>query len=123
MGPLNLGSASRILRIMAKRLLRLLTMLVLLVAPLTMIGIAPGQAMAHGAAAADMADHCPGTDKPAKEPSSAPVHCIVACAAIASNELGVEARPLAPAARPSLPSMLAVSGLSPEAAIPPPRSS
>jgi hypothetical protein len=103
----------------ASGLLRWLILLALLVAPLAMIG--EGSARAH---VRDVeAGHCadPVSDH---EAPSAPVDCMVACAGCLPTQCGsVDALP-ALDSKAGLPLLAcALSGLHPEAATPPPRTS
>lgn len=104
----------------ATGLLRWLILLALLLAPLAMIGGSPAVAHARPAAAG----HCAETGKPAEAPPSAPADCMIACAGfLPAQGGGVAGLPrLEPAARPA-PAAFRISGLHPEAAIPPPRTS
>jgi hypothetical protein len=104
----------------ATRLLRWLTLLALLVAPLAMIGGSPATAHVQ----AESAGHCAETEKPDRAPPSGPVDCMIACAGCLPTQAGtLAALPrLESAARPA-PAAFRLRGLNPEAAIPPPRSS
>lgn len=98
-------------------LLRLLTLLALILAPLGMIEGAP--AMAHDRSAA--MGHCPESDGPAKAPPSAPVDCMIACAGL-SAQAGSLLAPPPPSAAPTTPLLpWRLHGLHPETTIPPPR--
>jgi len=101
----------------AFRLLSWLVTLALLVTPLAMTGGAP--AMAHGGAAAGA---CPDMEKPPEAPAKGTsADCMMACMAIVAQSPGLAARQrLSPAPEPSFqPGRL--TGVAPEAAIPPPR--
>ncbi|HYG48520.1 MAG TPA: hypothetical protein VD846_11340 [Allosphingosinicella sp.] len=102
----------------ATRLLRFLTLLALLLAPLGMIG--GGPAMAH--ARPDATSPCAERNKPAEAPPSAPLDCMVACAGCLPEQGGALAARALPAAA-AAPVLLAfrLHGLHPEAATPPPR--
>jgi hypothetical protein len=101
----------------APRLLRWLTLLALLLAPLGMIGAGP--AMAHGRTAA--AGHCSESGSPAKAPSSAPVDCMIACAGLPAQASSPLVKPPLAAAPEPLPAPWRVDGLHPKTTIPPPR--
>jgi hypothetical protein len=102
----------------APRLLRWLTLVALFLAPLGMIGASP--AIGHGRVAE--AGHCDdGGGAPAGTP--APVDCMIACAGlpVPATAAAHRARTSAGSEPPALAAHL--SGLQPEAATPPPRSS
>ncbi|HEX8626192.1 MAG TPA: hypothetical protein VF782_14095 [Allosphingosinicella sp.] len=104
----------------ATDLLRWLTLLALLLAPLAMIGGSPAAAHARPAAAG----HCAETEKPAEAPPSAPADCMIACAGCLPTQSGTLAvlPGLEAAARPAAIAFR-IRGLHPEAATPPPRTS
>jgi hypothetical protein len=102
----------------APGLLKWLTFLALLLAPLAMIGGSP--ARAHSPAVAG--GHCAEAETPAEAPPPAPVDCMIACAGcLPTPGAMLAALPsLQAAARPA-PIAFCLRGLHPEAAIPPPR--
>jgi hypothetical protein len=99
----------------ATRFVRWLTLIALLLAPLAMIGGAP--AMAHDA----VAGQCEDMGSPAEAPPAAPVDCMIACAGLPAQGSAVALHKGVPAAREPLALTAHLSGLQPEAAIPPPR--
>lgn len=102
----------------ASRLLRWLTLIALLLAPLGMIGGAP--AMAHSRPA--QAGHCAEKEKPAEAPLSAPVDCMIACAgSLPAQAVALAAQPRPGRAVEPEPLAFRLDGLHPEAATPPPR--
>jgi hypothetical protein len=113
------------------RLLRFLTILAVLLAPVGMMGGAPAQAMGHhasagildGAAMTGM-DDCAGMQKADGKPHRQPSQkhdCMMACAAIPAFASELPAKPLAPIAAEPVPLSTFDHGLTPEAATPPPR--
>jgi hypothetical protein len=111
-------------RMVAPRILRLLTMLAILLMPLGVIGPQPAAAMAGHASTAMSADHCAGMVHKGKTAPSAPCcDCMVACSAIPSQAPCVRPEALAPMAAEPTALILEIHGLHPEAATPPPRSS
>lgn len=99
------------------RLLRWLTLIALLLAPLAMIGGAPAMAHDHVAAAG----HCDDMGSRDETPAPAPVDCTIACAGLPAQTAAVAAHPFLPAAPGSLVPAAWLAGLQPEAATPPPR--
>lgn len=104
----------------ATGLLKWLTLLALLFAPLAMIGGSPAAAHARPA----VAGHCAEAEKPVEAPPSAPADCMIACAGCLPTQGGtLSGLPrLEPAAQPA-PIAFRIRGLHPEAATPPPRTS
>ena len=112
---------------MFSRLLRFLTLIALLLAPLSMSHAA--MAMPAGApAAADhhtdavaSAHHCGGTDQPDKERPVSGIDCTIACSAVSSAESDIVARPILAAPVPQIALASSLHGLHPESDPPPPR--
>ena len=103
-----------------RRLLPLLALLALLVAPFGRMAAAEAMAMPHHAPAA-MAGHCDDMPAPDGDEPGKAVDCMIACAVMTPSE--APALKAAPPAR-SMPASFAVpgfSGLHPEADPPPPR--
>jgi putative hemolysin len=118
--------------IMAARLIRLLTMFALLLAPLTMVGEHAAMAMpaaqdasAHHAAPADQAGHCAkmgGQSEDETTPDSdCLIACAIACSAIPAVGSHMADRPLPVALAQPLSLVGRISGLHPESDPPPPR--
>jgi hypothetical protein len=106
---------------MVANFLRLVLALAVLMMPVAMIGGAAAAAGAsHHAIASD--DHCRDMPAPADEPPGRSVDCMMSCAAIPAETSVPDAQP--ELLQPILPAQPAPSltGLSPEAATPPPRS-
>jgi hypothetical protein len=104
----------------ARRFLRLLTMLALLLMPLAMISGHP--AMASEAHAATAADHCAGMEKQQKRDlPGRKGECMTGCACILDEAGGLDDEAIRPIAAERLPLAPALQGLHPEAATPPPR--
>lgn len=105
----------------ARRLLRVLLVLAVLLMPLRMLG---GGAMAspHEPSAAMAAGHCAGMPQNDKKAPPAPCcDCMLGCAAIHSSGPGLEHLARAPLSVPAVARVLSIHGLHPKAAIPPPR--
>ena len=122
------------LRLMvARRLVRILTMLALLLAPLTMIGGHAAMAMpaaatsaSHHDQAADPSAHCAEMsgetqDDDGTSPGGCLTDCAVACSAIPALCSAMADRPMAPAMAQPLALAGRVRGLHPESVDPPPR--
>ncbi|MEA3002206.1 MAG: hypothetical protein QOH81_994 [Sphingomonadales bacterium] len=104
-----------------KHLMRLLTILALLLAPLGML--TPAQAAGHHANSVAMAlGHCPDAPRSHNQPAQAH-DCLIACAALPSFGSEVEPELFVAAAVAPLPLERIRSEFVPEAAIPPPRAS
>ena len=111
----------------ALRLLRFLTLVALLVAPLKMISAHAETAMptrraaANHMAAAMPAGHCDDTGQPDHSRPDASIDCAMACSAMpsADGELVAHPQPIAPVPPPDLTDALV--GLHPESDPPPPR--
>lgn len=127
------ASAEDYLRPMVARpLVRILTMLALLLAPLSMIGGHAAMAMpaaaasvSHQSETGDQSAHCaeiPGeTEHEGSSPGGCLTDCAVACSAIPALGSSVTDRSMAPAMAQPLPPVGGVRGLHPESADPPPR--
>lgn len=112
----------------ALRLLRFLTLLALLIAPLRMMSAHAEMAMpaasgaaAHHTAANVPSDHCGGMDQPGNEPPPSGIDCTIACSACPSAETQVDGHPVAAAAEPPVAVASILLGLHPESDPPPPR--
>ena len=117
-------ASAKLARVKLRRLLPLLTLLALLVAPFGRIAAAEAMTMAHQPAAA-MSGHCDDMPAPRQDPGE-PIHkasidCLIACTAIATVEDNVLAGSCAAVALPVGFSLPIFSGLHPEAEPPPPR--
>jgi hypothetical protein len=120
----TISRASASARMVALRILRLLTMLAILLMPLGMIGPQPAAAMAGHASATMSADHCAGMAHKSKTAPAAPCcDCMVGCSAIPSQAPCVRHEAPAPMAAEPAALTAKIHGLHPEAATPPPRSS
>ncbi|MDT9600860.1 hypothetical protein [Sphingosinicella rhizophila] len=117
---------------LATRLMRIMTIMAVLLAPLGMIGGTsvqaathhPASATTHHAEAMPGMDHCAGMQKGDDKSKSHPAQqhdCMMACAAIPSFGSDVPAKPMAPSAIVPIPLARSGHGLNPEAATPPPR--
>ena len=119
----TIGRADYLGRMVASRILRMLTMLAVLLMPIGMLG-GEAAAMGHSApiAAAAMADHCAAMHhKQKKDEPAKGADCVVACAAIPASDAPYQHETLAPM-HVEAPRLIAVvAGLHPEAATPPPR--
>ena len=105
-----------------RRLLPLLALIALLVAPFGRMAAAEASAMPHHGAAAPAASHCPDMPAPdGGDGSQSSIDCMIACAAVTAAD--------APALAPAPPSravtairrVVRFSGLNPQADPPPPR--
>ena len=119
----------------ARRLVRILTMLALLLAPVSMIGghaamamPAPAEASAsHHDPAASQSAHCAEMagqsedDDDGSSPGDCMTDCAVACSAIPPLGSAMADRPMAPAMGQPLLLVGRIDGLHPESADPPPR--
>lgn len=117
----------------ARRLVRILTMLALLFAPLSMIGGYAAMAMPAAAAAAshneqadDQSAHCAEMAGQSEEddgtsPGDCLTDCAVACSAIPALGSAMADQPMAPAMAQPLALVGRIRGLHPESADPPPR--
>jgi hypothetical protein len=107
-----------------RRLLPLLTLLALLVAPFGRIAAAEAMMMPHQPMAAT-AGHCRDMAMPAQHQGDrthkASIDCLVACAAMATAEGFSLAQGVAPISLPGRFALPESSGLHPEADPPPPR--
>ena len=116
----------------AARLIRLLTILALLLAPLSMVDkraamampSAPAAAM-HHAGSADRPAHCPDMAGSSQD-ETAPdrdclVDCAISCSAIPAAGSAMVNQPMATSVAQPLPLLGLVSGLHPESDPPPPR--
>jgi hypothetical protein len=110
------------------RLVRILTILAMLVAPLGMMG--GHAAMAMPVSAQPAMDHmaamspggsCADMDKQPEDQSGPGIDCMIACSAVPSAEGGIAGHPLAAADVQPPPPSEAASGLHPESDPPPPR--
>ncbi len=103
------------------RLLSILTVLALLLAPAGMLSSHAAMAMPDQAAASAI-DHCasPG-ETSGSEDKRAMIDCAIACAAMPAAEPLVADQSILAASPPALASNLFVEGMRPEAATPPPR--
>ncbi len=117
----------------ARRLVRILTMLALLLAPLSMIGGHAAMAMpvaasaaSHHEQASDQSAHCADMggetqDDDGTSPDDCLTDCAVACSAIPVLGSAMTDLAMAPAMAQPLPLVGRVRGLHPESADPPPR--
>jgi hypothetical protein len=119
------GSVAYAAAMLGVRLLQLLTLLAMILAP---VGMATGHdAMAAPAApgahtmSAMATDHCAGMDQPAKPQPPSCVDCNMVCAALPAVETAVAVHPIAAASLPRIAPEEAVQGLHPESDPPPPR--
>ena len=108
------------------RLIRILTLATLLLAPFGMLGNHAAAALPTAAASGHhmegmAAGHCPDTGQPAKDRSSSSIDCMMACSALAGIEGELAEHPLPAAAPPEVIAPKAIHGLNPEADPPPPR--
>jgi hypothetical protein len=108
----------------AARLVRILALLALVLAPLGMIGArpamaapTPGVAAHHGQAS----DHCAGMDQPAEPEPVSCIDCIMVCSGLPAAGSEVAAHPVSTATLPRLPLEQRVHGVNPESEPPPPR--
>jgi len=106
------------------RLLQLLALLAMVLAPLGMMSThaamaapAPVANVHHGSGT----DHCAGLDQPARPKPVSCIDCIMVCAGLPAAQSDVAAHPLATAVLPRLPLEQRVNGLHPESEPPPPR--
>jgi putative hemolysin len=128
------ASTEAYLRLMvARRLVRILTMLALLLAPLSMVGghaamalpVAAASAVHHDQAS-DQSAHCAEMGGETQEdddtsPDDCLTDCAVACSAIPALGSAMADQPMAPAMARPLPLVGRVRGRHPESADPPPR--
>ena len=106
----------------AARLIRLLALLALVLAPLGMMTAHPAMAMPAPAAGAHHGqDHCAGMDQPAKPQPVSCIDCILVCSALPAVESEIVAHPVGAAPLPRLAREARVHGLHPESEPPPPR--
>ena len=111
----------------AMRLLRFLTLIALLVAPVGMMSGHAAMAMSratidgHHMAATTAPDHCAGMDQPSKKSSDGSIDCTISCSALPTADPQIAAHPLAAASVPHVLLSESVHGLQPEADPPPPR--
>jgi len=108
----------------AARLVRILALLALVLAPLGMMGAHPAMATPNPAVAAlhgQGSEHCAGMDQPEKPKPVSCIDCIMVCSGLPVAESDVAAHPLATAPMPRLPLEQRVHGLHPESEPPPPR--
>jgi hypothetical protein len=108
------------------RLIRILTLAALLLAPFGMVGEHATAALPAVAAAGhhmeDMAaGHCADTGEPAKDRPSSSIDCMMACSALAGIESELAEHPLPAATPPQELAPKTIHGLNPEADPPPPR--
>lgn len=106
------------------RLLRILTLVALLLAPLGMMSGHAAMAMGSAAEATNSmgpADHCGGMDKPARHQPASGIDCTIACSAVPSAEGTVATHPIAAAQIPPIALATSLFGLHPESDPPPPR--
>ena len=116
-------------RMVARRLVRFLTMLALLLAPLGMVGQHAAMAIPGTAQAAEHyaenADHCAGMSSESEDEGSPNtgclVDCAVACSAIPALGSEIADQPIALALAQRLALISRVTGLHPESDPPPPR--
>jgi hypothetical protein len=118
------GPAAYATAMVGVRLLQLLALLAMILAP---IGMATG----HDAMAAPMstahhmtamaADHCAGMDQPAKPQPPSCIDCNMVCAGLAAVATATAVHPVASGSLPRIPLADAVQGLHPESDPPPPR--
>lgn len=111
------------------RLWRVLTILAMLLAPLSMVGGHAAMAMPSPAAsgvmdhgqAGSQAGHCADMDQDQNGQTSPSIDCMIACSAIHSAEFAVASHPAVHSATPiaALPKLY--PGLHPESDPPPPR--
>lgn len=125
-GRIATNSRGDHLRRMAKpHIVRFLAILAVLLMPFGMLGGVPATAMARHTSMTMSAGHCAGMpDMPAKDrkaPSAPCCDCMVACAAIPSENSCIEHAAPAPMAAQAVILAPAIRGLHPEAATPPPR--
>lgn len=112
----------------ATRLLRFLTILAVLFAPISMMSGHAAMAMPAAAAhkmdqmaAMDAADHCAGMDKqPGDQPGSS-IDCMIACSVLLAAGSEVAIHPMAPLLIQPIPLARGLQGLHPESDPPPPR--
>lgn len=118
----------------AGHLVRMLTMLALLFAPLSMMSGHAAMAMPTGASAshheqntdqsahcAEMAGQSQEDDGDGSSPGDCLTDCAVACSAIPAPGSAMADQPMAPAMAQPLPLVGRISGVHPESADPPPR--
>ncbi len=111
----------------ALRLLRFLTLLALLIAPLRMMSahaemaLPASPAAGHHMAAAGPSDHCGGMDESGKRTPDSSIDCALACSAMPGAQSELMAHPQALAAIPPATLADALLGLHPESDPPPPR--
>jgi hypothetical protein len=124
----SLGRGAYCRLMVAWRLLRFLTLLALLIAPLRMMSAHAEMAMPaasaqgdHHMAAASPSEHCGGMDQPRKDQPVSGIDCTIACSACPSADTRVDVHPQAVAAVPPVASASVLLGLHPESDPPPPR--
>lgn len=109
------------------RLLRILTIAALLLAPFGMLAnhSAAAPPAAEASSGHDMAgmapEHCADTGQPAQDRPSSSIDCMMACSALAGIESDLAEHPLPAAARAEAVAPNKIHGLNPEADPPPPR--
>ena len=109
---------------MFERLVRILALLALVLAPLGMMGAHPAMATPAAAVAPHhglASDHCAGMDQPEKPKPVSCIDCIMVCSGLPVAQSDIAAHPLATAPLPRLPLEQRVDGLHPESEPPPPR--
>jgi hypothetical protein len=112
---------------MAMSLLRFLSLIALILAPIGMMSGHAAIAMSAVSAGAhhmdEMAspDHCAGMDQPSKNSSQTSVDCTFACSVLPAAETEIGAHPLAASSAPYARPNQAVHSLHPESDPPPPR--
>ena len=106
-----------------RRLLPLLTLLVLLAAPFGRMAAAEAMPTAHHGVAAATPGHCHDVPPPAEDEPGRAIDCMLACAVMAPAEAPPAPRAPAAAAAPDRIALRDLPGISPEAEPPPPRRS
>ena len=109
------------------RLLRILTILAVLLAPLGMLGGHPAMAtpapsdpaMSH--MAIDPAGHCADIDKQSKDQPGSSIDCMIACSVLLTAENVLSVHPVAISPRQPRTLAVVLNGLHPEWDTPPPR--
>lgn len=123
------GSVAYAAAMLGVRLLQLLALLAMILAPVGMAtghdGMAAPVATAHHVTEM-AADHCTGMDQPGDRKPMNPqppscIDCSMVCAGLAAVDSQVALHPVAAASLPRIPLEDAVQGLHPESDPPPPR--
>ena len=105
-----------------RRILPLLTLVALLLAPFGRMAAAEASAMPHhGDRAAAASGHCDGMPAQGEGRPDRAIDCMIACAALASAEAPTAAAAPALAPMPEPAAARQFSGIDPEADPPPPR--